>query len=134
MIIGIGIDIVNIQRIEKAITNLGNCFLQRIFTSQEIERCQRRINCAKSFAKIFAAKEATIKAIGQTKGISWQNIEVFKEKTGKPHIKLYEKALYNLQSLTKAQDFNVHLSLSDDYPYATAFVIIEIMQIQAASD
>jgi holo-[acyl-carrier protein] synthase len=124
MIIGIGTDIINIQRIEKAINNFGDKFLQKIFTEQEINRCKPLKNSSNSFAKIFAGKEAIVKAIGFTEGISWQDIEIFKDNNGKPYFKLYKKALENLKSISGVEKFDFHLSLSDDYPQALAFAII----------
>jgi holo-[acyl-carrier protein] synthase len=125
MILGIGTDVVNIQRIEKAIDNFGDKFLQKIFTAQEIQRCQNLKNSSCSFAKIFAGKEAVVKAIGLTKGISWQDIEIFKDHNGKPYFKLYKKALENLKHVSGVENFSFHLSLSDDYPQALAFAIID---------
>jgi holo-[acyl-carrier protein] synthase len=126
MIIGIGTDIVNINRIETAILRNGERFLQRVFTAGEIAYCdiakgQRRII---RYANRFAAKEACLKAIGLKAGISWQDIEVKNDVNGKPYLVLYVQA-HNSACIKAGEGYRLHLSLSDDAPYATAFVVLE---------
>ena len=126
MIIGIGTDIVNINRIEAVILRNGERFLQRIFTAGEIAYCdsakgERRII---RYANRFAAKEACLKAIGLKAGISWKHIEVKNDANGKPYLFLHAQA-HNLACIKAGEGYHLHLSLSDDAPYATAFVVLE---------
>jgi holo-[acyl-carrier protein] synthase len=86
MILGTGIDIVEIDRIANSIDRFGDRFLQRIFTSGEIAYCSRKKNAAESYAARFAAKEAGAKALGTgiQHGVSWQELEVRREPGGRP--------------------------------------------------
>ncbi len=126
MIIGIGTDIVNIKRIETAMLRHGERFLQRIFTNGERNYCDKALGRRRiiRYANRFAAKEACLKAIGVKAGISWQHIEVQNDAHGKPHLLLHETA-HKMVVAGAGQDYRLHLSLSDDEPYATAFVILE---------
>ena len=92
MIIGIGIDICIIKRIEKTLDKYGERFKKRCFTSEEIVKCDKRYSSAACYAKRFAAKEAFSKAIGtgMRKGINWKSIEVYNQQSGKPFIKLID--------------------------------------------
>jgi holo-[acyl-carrier protein] synthase len=126
MIIGIGTDIVNVNRIENAINRYGSKFLQRIFTEIERSYCekasgQRRII---RYANRFAAKEATLKAIGIKSGISWQDIEIVNDSNGKPYLHLSGVAHSNAIKL--ANGYVLHLSLSDEAPYVVAFVTLSL--------
>ena len=129
MIIGIGSDICNISRIEKSLARFGNRFESRCFTQNEINRANARpLLRAGTFAKRFAAKEAFSKAIGtgMRHGVAWRDIEVANAPSGKPSLSLSNSAAEILQKLTpKGFKPNVLLSMTDDYPYAMAFVIIE---------
>lgn len=125
MIVGIGIDILDMRRIEGIIDRQGERFLRKIYTPQEREFCQKRHRFVESFAKIFALKEATIKAISHVPGVFWKDIEVGHDENGKPLITLHNAALTNLQKRRKNAAFHIEASTSDDYPYATAFVIID---------
>lgn len=128
MIIGIGTDIVNIKRIENILNIYGNKFINRIFTEEEIKYCIKHINSASFFAKRFAAKEAILKALGTglSKGISFPDIEIKKDHNKKPIVSLNSKAMVILNNKGyNHSDINILLSLSDDYPYALAYVIIE---------
>ncbi|MFC1767199.1 holo-ACP synthase [Candidatus Margulisiibacteriota bacterium] len=113
---GIGIDIVGIQRIKDAIKEYGDKFLNKIYTSTEIQYCTKRK--ALKFPELaarFAAKEAYSKAIGTgMRGIHWKNIEILNEKSGKPYISVKGK------KKSKAL-----VSLSHDHENAIAFVIID---------
>jgi holo-[acyl-carrier protein] synthase len=126
MIVGIGSDIVNINRIESAINYYGDKFLQRIFTQSERNYCDKSFGERRiiRYANRFAAKEATLKAIGIKSGISWQDIEVVNDANGKPFLRLSGGAHNN--ALQLANPYNLHLSLSDDSPYSVAFVILSI--------
>ena len=126
MILGIGTDIVNIGRIEKLIQRFGERFLTRIFTQNEREAASlKSIQKTAYLAKRFAAKEAFSKALGTgfRHGLRFQQIEVVNDKNGKPMIQLYDYAKKILDQ--KTDHYEIHLSLSDDIPYAQAFVVIE---------
>ena len=95
MIIGTGIDIVNIDRIERLMARWGDLFLGRVFTKKEIARCQRRARPPECFAIRFAAKEAFLKAIGWglRNGVQWTDIEVENDPMGKPTLRLLHAEL-----------------------------------------
>lgn len=125
MIIGIGADLIDCRRIEKAASAHGQQFLDRVFTIKEQQRCQQRHHIWQSFGKIYAAKEAVVKAIGNTKGIHWQHIEISHFPTGKPSVTLLEQALVNYNALIPNRMCGkIDLTLTDEPPYAQAFVVI----------
>lgn len=124
MIRGIGVDIVNISRIEQAVARWGSRFLKRIFTSAEIERCEKRARPAQCLAARFAAKEAFAKALGlgMREGLRWRDIEVVQDHLGKPSLQLHNQA----QKLMEAVEANrTWLSLSDESESALAVVVLE---------
>lgn len=125
MIFGTGIDIVNIERIERLMSRWGDLFLGRIFTEKEIIRCQQRGRPPECFAIRFAAKEAFLKAIGWglRNGIHWTDIEVESDAMGKPSLAFHRKAkeVLEIQRIQKT-----HLTLSHDRPYAVAHVVLEV--------
>jgi len=126
MILGTGIDMVDIRRIEKLISEPK--FLTRVFTKAEQEKCNGRKEAAASYAKRFAAKEACAKALGCGIGADalFIEIEVTNDKWGAPGIILSGTALARLKSLTpEGYDAKIFLALSDEIPYAIAHVIIE---------
>ena len=125
MIIGSGIDIVNIYRIEKTINKFGNRFKKRCFSSTEITKSENSFNKNSSYAKRYAAKEACSKALGTglARGIFWKDIEVINNKYGKPYIKLHNRALKRVNKISK-KNFKIEVSLSDEKKYAIATVII----------
>jgi holo-[acyl-carrier protein] synthase len=86
MIVGLGIDIAEVDRIERAIRRYGQRFLQRVFTAAEIDYCQSKANACERFAGRFAAKEAAMKAIGTgwRRGVRWRDFEVVREPSGRP--------------------------------------------------
>ncbi len=131
MIIGIGSDICVISRIEKSLQRFGSRFENRCFSPNEIKRANARpLLRAGTFAKRFAAKEAFSKAIGtgMRRGVAWRDIEVANDKSGKPSLILHNGAKQNLERITPVgHKTNVLLSMTDDYPYAMAFVIIEAL-------
>ena len=112
----IGVDIVEIGRIEKALARWGDTFRRRIFTRQEIDRYGHK---TQSLATRFAAKEAVSKALGKPAGISWQHIEVLSDANGQPFIKLYGKAQEQADGL--GLDY-LAVSLSHSRKHAIAFV------------
>jgi holo-[acyl-carrier protein] synthase len=124
MILGTGIDIVNIERIEHLITRWGALFLERVFTEREINRCQRQARPSECFAIRFAAKEAFLKAIGWgfREGVHWTDIEVMNDPMGKPFLFFHRKAEELFQTLRIRQAF---LTLSHDRPFAVAHVLLE---------
>ena len=90
MIVGLGVDITQVDRIQAAIGRRGRAFLERLFTPSEIRYCERHRNCAERYAGRFAAKEAAMKALGTgwARGVRWRDIEVVREPSGKPTLKL----------------------------------------------
>ena len=125
-IFGIGTDIVNIKRMEKSLKRHGCKFKNNIFSKNEITYCENKKNSGAFYAKRFAAKEAFSKALGTgIKGnIIFKNIEVINDKNGKPSIRLSGSVNAYLKKKIKNKKFNIHLSLSDDKPWAQATVII----------
>jgi len=128
MIIGIGSDLIDIRRIERTIDRYGERFTQRCFTEVEQERSERRKLKAASYAKRFAAKEACSKALGSgiSKGVFWRDIGVFNLDDGRPTLELTGGARKRLDALLP-EGFTaaIHLTITDDFPLAQAFVIIE---------
>jgi len=119
----IGIDIIEIARIEKAISRWGDNFLHRVYTNPELKLYH---NKPSSLAARFAGKEAVIKALGpQTKGINWREIEILSESGGKPSVRLYGKAQEQADSLGLDK---LAISLSHSREYAIAFVAGEARQ------
>lgn len=127
MILGIGNDIVDIRRIEKTLERFGDRFILRVFTETERLKSERRAARAASYAKRFAAKEACSKALGTgfRRGTYWRDMGVVNEPSGRPTLLLDGGARYHLERLTPAGHRAViHLTLTDDFPYAQAIVII----------
>ena len=127
MIIGIGNDIIDIRRIEKTIERYGDRFLDRIFTETERVKSERRANRAASYAKRFAAKEACAKALGTglSEGVFWRDMGVVNLPSGQPTMKLTGGAADRLASLLPADHVaQIHLTITDDFPLAQAFVLI----------
>ena len=124
MVIGTGIDIVDINRIERLMARWGDVFLDRVFTEKEIVWCQRRTRPPECFAIRFAAKEAFLKAIGWglRNGIQWTDIEVENDLMGKPSFSFHRKAKEVLENLRIQKAL---LTLSHDRPYAVAHVLLE---------
>lgn len=132
MIIGIGTDICDIQRIEKLIEKFGKRFLKKTFTAEEQAYCEAKARPAMSYAKRFAAKEAVAKAIAgaKTGSLSWTSVEVQNDPSGRPRAILHDDAKTRVEKMCpKGHTLNIHLSLSDDYPYASAFAIAEALPI-----
>lgn len=127
MIIGIGNDIVDIRRIESTLERFGDRFTMRVFTEVERVKSDRRRMRAASYAKRFAAKEACSKALGTgfRKGVFWRDLGVVNEVSGRPTMRLTGGAAEHLAQMTpQGHAAVVHLTITDDHPYAQAVVII----------
>ena len=127
MIIGIGNDLIDIRRIERTLERFGDRFLTRLFSSTEQKISERRKNRVESYAKRFAAKEACSKALGTgfRKGVFGRDICVVNLPGGKPSIILRGGAKQRLVDITpKGYKPNIDLTLTDEHPFAEAFVII----------
>ncbi|MCH2458068.1 MAG: holo-ACP synthase [Henriciella sp.] len=137
MIIGMGNDLCNIERIEKSIERFGERFKQRCFTETEIALAERRRRSAETYAKRFAAKEACAKALGTgvpRRGVHWKHMGVVILPTGKPTMALTGGAAKRLaQMLPDGHEAVIHLTITDDHPWASAVVIIEALPVQARS-
>jgi len=129
MIIGIGQDICDIRRIEKTLEKFGERFTNRIFTEVERRTADRRRQRAATYAKRFAAKEACAKALGTgvpRRGVHWQHMGVVNLPTGAPTMALTGGAAERLAKLTPpGMACVIHVTITDEYPYAQAQVIIE---------
>lgn len=128
MILGIGSDLSDIRRIQGSLDRFGERFKERIFTDIERTRSERKADAAASYAKRFAAKEACAKALGtgMRRGVFWRDMGVVNMRSGQPTMALTGGALTRLQEMTPpGMGAVIHLSLTDDHPYAQAFVIIE---------
>lgn len=131
MIIGIGNDIIDIRRIERSIDKYGDRFIQRLFTSTEQQKSDKRRQRAASYAKRFAAKEACCKALGTgiSRGVFWRDMGVVNLPGGKPTMKLTHGAAKRLAEMTpQGYEASIHLTITDDGPMAQAFVIIEAIK------
>ena len=124
-IIGIGVDIVENDRIKKATKNKD--FIKRIFTKNEINLSKLEKNNIGFYAKRFAAKEAFAKSlgIGFRKGLNFKDIEILNDNLGKPYFNINNKLKKILKRLIKINSFNFFLSLSDEKSYSVAFVTIQ---------
>ena len=128
MIIGLGSDLTDIRRIEQTLERFGERFVARVFTETERLRSERRATRAGSYAKRFAAKEACAKALGtgMRRGVFWKDMGVVNARSGEPTMHLTGGAAARLAELTPPGHVcAVRLTLTDEYPYAQAFVIIE---------
>ncbi len=125
-IFGIGTDIVNIKRMENSLKKHGVNFKNKVFSKNEILYCEKKKNPSAFYAKRFAAKEAFSKALGTgiRKGVNLKNIEISNNIYGKPSILLKGKLQDYLKKKIKSKKYDIHLSLSDDKPWAQATVII----------
>ena len=129
MIIGLGQDLCDIRRIEQTLEEFGDKFPKRCFTPAERAKADRRRRRAETYAKRFAAKEACAKALGTgvpRRGVHWKHMEVVNLPTGAPTLNLTDGALERLKAITpKGAEARISVTLTDDYPYAQALVIIE---------
>jgi holo-[acyl-carrier protein] synthase len=128
MILGIGSDLIDIRRIEKTLERYGERFIGRVFTDIERRKSEGRKMRAASYAKRFAAKEACAKALGTGlhQGVFWRDMGVVNLRSGKPTIALTGGAAARLTSITPAgMSPVIHVTITDEWPLAQAFVIIE---------
>ncbi len=128
MIIGLGNDMIDIRRIEKTLETYGDRFIMRIFTEIETRKSDRRAQRAASYAKRFAAKEACSKALGTgfRRGVFWKDMGVVNEPSGRPTMVLNGGAAEQLARITPPGHVaRIHLTITDDFPYAQAIVMIE---------
>lgn len=128
MILGIGSDLANIERIAATLARFGDRFRHRVFTETEIARAEQRADVAGTYAKRWAAKEACSKALGTglAMGISWKDMSVTNLPTGQPVMHLTGWAADRLAAMTPpGHQAVVHVTLTDDHPWAQAFVVIE---------
>jgi len=128
MILGIGTDLANIDRIEATLARFGDRFRNRVFTEVEQRKAERRADTAGTYAKRWAAKEACSKALGTglRMGISWKDMAVVNLRSGQPSMNLSGWAAERLREMTPAgMSATIHVSLTDDHPWAQAFVVIE---------
>lgn len=132
MILGVGTDLANIDRIAGVIERHGDRFLNRVFTEIEQRKAERRKDVAGTYAKRWAAKEACSKALGTglRMGISWKDMAVSNLKTGQPVMTVTGWAAERLKEITpEGHEATIHVSLTDDHPWAQAFVVIEAQPI-----
>lgn len=128
MILGIGTDLANIERIAATLERFGDRFRNRVFTEVEQHKAERRKDAAGTYAKRWAAKEACSKALGTglRMGISWRDMAVSNLRSGQPKMELSGWAAKRLQEMTpEGHEAVIHLTLTDDHPWAQAFVVIE---------
>ncbi len=134
MIIGIGSDLSDIRRVQDTLDRFGERFVARVFTAVEKTRSERKGDRAASYAKRFAAKEACSKALGtgMRAGVFWRDMGVVNMPSGQPTLALTGGAAQRLAALTPpGMRPVIHLSLTDDHPYAQAFVVIEALPLDA---
>lgn len=132
MILGVGTDLANIDRIAGVLERHGDRFRNRVFTEIEQRKAERRKDIAGTYAKRWAAKEACSKALGTglRMGISWKDMAVSNLKTGQPVMTVTGWAAERLKEMTpEGHEATIHVSLTDDHPWAQAFVVIEAQPI-----
>ncbi|WP_127902162.1 holo-ACP synthase [Solirhodobacter olei] len=130
MILGIGTDLANIERIAGTLERFGDRFRNRVFTEIEQRKAERRADTAGTYAKRWAAKEACSKALGTglRMGISWKDMAVVNLRSGQPQMHLTGWAAERLAKMTPPGHRSViHVTLTDDHPWAQAIVVIEAL-------
>lgn len=136
MILGLGSDLCNIERIEASVARFGQRFLERVFTPVEQAKAERRpFTRAGTLAKRFAAKEAFSKAVGTgfRDGVFMRDIGVVNAPSGAPTLALTGGAAQRLASITpKGHEARIHLTMTDDHPWAQALVVIEAIPNESA--
>jgi holo-[acyl-carrier protein] synthase len=128
MILGIGSDLCDIRRIAETLERHGDRFTHRVFTDVERRKAEGRANRAATYAKRFAAKEACAKALGSgmRAGVFWRDMGVVNMRSGQPTMALTGGAAERLAALLPAgHQAVIHLTITDEHPYAQAFVVIE---------
>lgn len=137
MIVGLGSDLCNIERIQKSLDRFGDRFTNRVFTDVERAKAERRpFTKAGTYAKRFAAKEAFSKAVGTgfKRGVFMKDIGVVNAPSGAPTLALSGGAKAALDALVpEGYEARIHLTLTDDHPWAQAFVIIEALPTAKAA-
>jgi holo-[acyl-carrier protein] synthase len=131
VIIGLGSDLCDIRRIQRSLDNYGERFTARLFTDVERARSERKTDRAASYAKRFAAKEACAKALGTglSRGVYWRDMGVVNLRSGRPTLALTGGALDRLKAMTPpGMTAAIHLTMTDEIPYAQAFVVIEALR------
>ena len=134
MILGIGTDLANIERIQNTLDRFGDRFRNRVFTEVEQRKSERRLDVAGTYAKRWAAKEACSKALGTglRMGIAWRDMAVSNLNTGQPVMHVTGWAAERLAQMTpKGYEATIHVTLTDDHPWAQAFVVIEAHPVSA---
>lgn len=132
MILGIGTDLANIERIAGTLARFGDRFRNRVFTETELRKAAARRDEVGTLAKRWAAKEACSKALGTglAMGIAWKDMAVSNLPTGQPVMELTGWAARRLDEMTPADHRAiVHVTLTDDHPWAQAFVVIEALPL-----
>jgi holo-[acyl-carrier protein] synthase len=130
MIIGLGNDIVSIERVQETLDRFGERFTNRIFTEIERKKSDRRAHRAASYAKRFAAKEACSKALGTgfNRGVFWRDMGVVNEPSGRPTMVLTGGAKARLDEMTPpGMTAKIWVTITDDHPWAQAIVMIEAL-------
>ncbi|MEM0907241.1 MAG: holo-ACP synthase [Pseudomonadota bacterium] len=128
MIVGIGSDLIDIRRIERTLERFGERFIKRVFTQEERAKADRRGGQPATYAKRFAAKEAVSKALGSgiRMGVAWREMGVVNLPSGQPTMVLTGGARLRLDALIPDGHRGIiHLTMTDDHPWAQAFVVIE---------
>ena len=128
MILGVGTDLANIERIAATLERFGDRFRNRVFTDVEQAKAGRRADTAGTYAKRWAAKEACSKALGTglRMGIAWKDMAVSNLETGQPVMEVTGWAAERLAQMTPpGHEALIHVTLTDDHPWAQAFVVIE---------
>ena len=136
MILGIGTDLANIDRIAGTLERFGDRFRNRVFTEVEQRKAERRADTPGTYAKRWAAKEACSKALGTglRMGIAWKDMAVSNLRTGQPVMHVTGWAAERLAEMTpEGHEAIIHVTLTDDHPWAQAFVVIEARAIEGAS-
>ena len=123
-IYGLGTDIVNVNRIKSILKKNNQSFKKKIYTNFEINVCEKRKNKIECLAKRFAAKEALFKAVGLKNKLNFKDVEIRNNTSGTPQFTIRGASLINMKKLFKNKKYKIHLSLSDDNPWAVASVII----------
>ncbi len=132
MILGIGTDLCNIERIEQSLERFGERFVHRCFTTIERRRAEGKVGRAATYAKRFAAKEACAKALGTgiSDGVAWRDMGVVNLPSGKPTMALTGAAAAHLARMVPAgHEAVIHLAITDEHPMAQAFVVIEAVPL-----
>jgi holo-[acyl-carrier protein] synthase len=136
VIVGIGSDLADIRRIGRTIERFGDRFIQRVFTEVEQAKSERRRERIASYAKRWAAKEACSKALGTglRMGVAWREMGVVNLSSGQPTMSITGGAAERLARLTPpGMSLRIHVTITDDHPWAQAFVVIEAVSEDVAA-